>query len=170
MTIHRTAIEQPKKMLQNLATWLDQAASSVEDKSAEPDDFLTCRLAVDQFTLLRQIQSACDTAKFIGSRLGELEAPKHADDEKTFAEIKNRIAETVTFLDTVEPAALEGYAERKIVLPVLPEGKWARGEDYLNDFALPNFYFHLTNAYAILRHNGVSLGKRDYLGSITLQG
>lgn len=170
MNLHQLAILQPIKMLRNVAKWLVEAEAFADDKGFDADRLLGMRLAPDQFELVRQIQSACDAAKFIGSRLAEIDPPKHADDEKTAAEARDRIQATVAFLESISPDALDGAADRKIVLPFLPEGQWVRGEDYLAEFALPNFYFHTTTAYAILRHNGVALGKRAFIGGMNLQG
>ena len=170
MNVHQLAVRQPVKMLRNMAVWLDDAEAFAKDKKFDADRFLGLRLAPDQFELVRQIQSACDTAKFIGSRLAQVDAPKNEDSEKTLPEIRARLEGTIAFLEGIEPSALEGAAERKVVLSFLPEGQWARGEDYLVEFALPNFYFHVTSAYSILRHNGVGLGKIKFIGGMTLQG
>lgn len=169
MNVHEIAVAQPKKMLENLEKWLKRGAAYAEEKSFDPDVLLQARLAPDQFALIRQVQSACDTAKFIAPRLGGVDAPKFDDDEKTYAEIQKRVADTVAFLATVEAAPFEGYADREVKLGFLPEGSWVRGADYLSSFALPNFYFHVAMAYAILRHNGVQLGKRDWIGSMPIQ-
>lgn len=170
MNVHQLAILQPVKMLRNTAQWLGEAEAFAESKGFDADRLLGMRLAPDQFELVRQLQSACDTAKFIGSRLTGLEPPKNTDDEATVAQIRDRIQATVAFLESIGADALDGAAERKVVLPFLPEGQWVRGEDYVVEFALPNFYFHVTTAYAILRHNGVALGKRAFIGGMKLQG
>lgn len=155
-------------MLANLLGWLDKAKVHAEDKSFEVDVLVGARLAPDQFSLDRQVQSACDSAKFIASRIGGLEAPKNDDTEKTIDELRERIASTIAFLDTVDAAAIDGAEEKSIKLAFLGD-KSARAEDYVVEWALPNFYFHVTTAYAILRHNGIELGKRDYIGSIRLE-
>ncbi len=170
MNVHELAILQPKKMLQNLGKWLDEAATYAEERKFDPDVYVQSRLAPNQFALVRQIQSACDTAKFIPARLGDVKAPSFADDETTFAEPQKRVADTVAFLATVEEGVLEGFEEREVKMRFLPEGAWFRGEDYLQSFAIPNFYFHISCAYAILRHNGVQLGKRAFLGNAPIQG
>lgn len=169
MNLHKLAILQPKKMLENLASWLDSARAHAKNKSFDPDSLLTARLAPDQFTFVRQVQTACDNAKFIAARLSGTTAPSHADDEKTFDEISRRVRTVIEYLDTFEPAALAGASERQITLPFLPKGSWLSADDYLVEFALPNFYFHTTTAYAILRHNGVELGKMAYIGTLNLQ-
>ncbi len=170
MNIHDLAVKQPKKMLQNLAAWLDKAAAYAESKSFDAGVLLGARLAPDQFALVRQVQTACDNAKFMAARLTGQQAPSHPDDETTLEQLRARIASVVAYLDGFDdPAAFDGAAERRVTLRFLPEGAWVRGEDYLREFALPNFYFHVTTAYAILRHNGVGLGKIDYIGGMTLQ-
>ena len=166
MSLYPSSVGLMSKMLQNLSGWLDQAEAYASERGFEVDVLVTSRLRPDQFALSRQIQSACDSAKFAGSRLAAKEAPKHEDNESTVAELKERIASTLSFLETVSEADLEGAEERHIVLPFLPD-RFAYGRDYLNQFALPNFFFHLNHAYAILRYNGVPLGKRTYLGEVT---
>ncbi len=161
-------VRQQLKMLTNLEAWLGKAAEFAESRSFSPDNYLALRLAPDQFQFVRQVQSACDTAKFIASRLSGTEAPKHADDEKTFEDVIARVKSTVEYLGTVDAEAIVGGLEREIRLPAIPKGKHALGEGYLVEFAIGNFYFHLTNAYAILRHAGVVLGKRDFIGSLPL--
>ena len=111
-----------------------------------------------------QIQTASDTAKGCAARLAGIEAPAMADTETTFPELQQRIAKTIAFLDSVKPAQLAGAEDREIVLK-FPNGEMKfSGKDYVTGFALPNFYFHVTTAYAILRHNGIEIGKRDFLG------
>ena len=169
MTMQDTVIIQTKTMLQNLGTWLEKAAAYAKEKSFDPDVLLQARLAPDQFPLVRQVQSACDSAKFVPARLGGVDAPTYADDEKTFADIQKRVSDVVAFLDGVAPGALAGSADKKIVMPFFPEGSWVSGADYVNEFAVPNFFFHVTTAYAILRHNGVPLGKRDFIRTMNVQ-
>ncbi|MGF1465483.1 MAG: DUF1993 family protein [Sandaracinaceae bacterium] len=167
MDLHRATVFQMGKALSNLLLWLDKAADHARAKGFDGDSLLSSRLAPDQFTLVRQVQAACDTAKFAAARLAGREAPSHEDAETTLDELRARIRATTAFLETFDPAAFEGAEERTVPLPFVPD-RAARGEDYLIEFAQPNFYFHLTTAYAILRHNGVELGKRDYIGSIRL--
>jgi hypothetical protein len=161
------AVVQPRKMLANLDKWLEPAAAFAQKKSFDPSTLLTARLAPDQFPLVRQIQSACDSAKLNAARLAGKEAPKHPDTEQTFDEIRKRIQAVLAYLDTLTPADFEGAATRRVELSFL-EGKYVLGADYLREMGTPNFYFHVTTTYAILRHNGVDLGKRDYLGGLTL--
>ncbi|MGB1016855.1 MAG: DUF1993 domain-containing protein, partial [Nannocystaceae bacterium] len=133
----------------------------------DPVVLLTSRLAPDQYPLTRQVQIACDSAKFAGARLTGKDAPKHEDTETTYEQLTARITSTIEYLNTLVAADFEGCEDKTVELPFLP-GKGVKGSDYLKDFVLPNFYFHATTAYAILRHNGIDVGKRDYIGSMPL--
>jgi hypothetical protein len=155
-----------KKMLGQLDKWLDAAEAYAKSKSFDPDVFVGLRLAPDQFALARQVQSACDTAKFGVSRLTGRDAPVFADTEKTVAELKARVEAVIKYLGTFSPADFEGAATRVVTQPRW-EGKTMTGADYFLEHVVPNFFFHLTHVYAILRHNGVNIGKRDYLGPLT---
>jgi len=165
MSLHDASVIQMSKMLRNAEGWLDKAEAHAKAKGYEVDVLAVARLAPDQYSLTRQIQGACDTAKFAAARLGAVEAPAHPDNEKTIAELRARLRAAISFLETVTPEQFAGAAERAVQLPWAP-GKAIKGADYLVDFALPNFYFHITTTYAILRHNGVDLGKVDYIGHI----
>jgi hypothetical protein len=123
-------------------------------------------LAPDQFAFARQVQTACDTVKLAASRLTGKEAPSQPDTEQTLDELRARVRSVVAYLDGFSEKDFEGAAARTVTQPRW-EGKTMTGADYFLEHALPNFFFHLTHAYAILRHNGVSLGKRDYLGTLT---
>jgi len=169
MTIYEFTIPQLIKMLRNLDGWLTKAAAHADHKKFKADDLLTARLAPDQFPLGRQVQAACDNAKFLAGRLSGKEFPTHPDGETSVAQLHERIASVITYLETFKPEDFNGAEERHVSLPWM-QGKWFRGEDYMNQFVLPNFYFHITHAYAILRHNGVDLGKRDYMGNIPTHG
>jgi uncharacterized protein len=166
MSLYDTAIVQNKKMLASLDKWLDAGVAYAQKKSFDPGVLLAARLAPDQFPLTRQIQSSCDTAKFLAARLTGKEAPKHPDTETTVDELKKRIQAVIAYLDTFTAADFEGAGKSRVELSFM-EGKYLIGSDYAREMAQPNFYFHLTTAYAILRHNGVDLGKRDFLGSLT---
>lgn len=168
MSMFRATVPQLKKMLRNLDGWLEKASAHAKAKNFSPEVLLAARLAPDQYPLLRQIQAACDSAKFAAARLTAKEAPKHPDEEKTWEEAKARVASVVAYLETFTEADFEGAADRAIALPFLG-GKTILGRDYLNEMALPNTYFHLVTAYAILRHSGVDVGKIDFIGSLTLQ-
>jgi hypothetical protein len=160
-------VPQYAKMLHNLEHWLDNAAEHAKAKAFEIDTLVHARLAPDMYSLDRQIQAACDTAKFSAAYLSGKEPPAHPDTEKTIAELRERIKKCLAFLETITPADVAGAEDRK-VSPKFMQGKWVKGEHFLLQMSLPNFYFHVTTAYAILRHNGVNLGKRDYIGSMPM--
>lgn len=159
---------QIKKMLGQLDRWLEAAEAHATSKSFDPNLFLGFRLAPDQFAFARQIQITCDTAKLAASRLTGKEAPSHADTEQSLAELRARVQSTLAYLDTFTAKDFEGAATATVTQPRW-EGKTMTGADYFVEHAVPNFFFHITTAYAILRHNGVPLGKRDYLGSLSLR-
>lgn len=155
-----------KKMLGHLMVWLEKAEAHAEALSFDPNVLVDARLAPNQFAFARQVQTACDTAKLGASRLTGKEAPSHSDSEKTIEELKARIRQTIDYLDGFGPADFEGAATQVISTPRW-KGQVMDGADFFMEHAVPNFFFHLTHAYAILRHNGVPLGKRDYLGAQT---
>ncbi len=163
--IYDIAILQSIKMLTNLNQILDKTAQHAEAKKFTMEMLLQCRLAPDQFPLVRQIQIACDTAKLGAARLAGKEAPMHEDKEVTLAECKSRIESVVSYLGTFKPEDFTGAHERKISQPRW-EGKWLTGAEFLLQHAIPNLYFHITTAYSIIRHNGVEIGKKDYLGTM----
>jgi uncharacterized protein len=149
---------------------LDKAEAHALAKKFDPSVLLRARLAPDMFDLTRQVQVAADQAKNGTSRLADVEPPRHEDNETTIGELKERIAKTVAYLKTLDPKQIDASADREITFPLGPTNKGhMNGADYLNHFVLPNFYFHLTAAYAILRHNGVELSKRDFLGAIPMK-
>jgi hypothetical protein len=151
-------------MLGNLSHILDKAQAHAEAKKFEPAVLLHSRLAPDMLPLTRQVLIACDAAKNGVARLSGVEAPKFDDTESTLAELKERIGKTLAYLATVPAAQLDDSAEKDITFPVgKDKTRTMKGEAYLKHWMLPNFFFHVTTAYAILRHNGVELGKSDYL-------
>lgn len=158
-------VTQFSKMLTNLTVILDKAAALAESKKIDVEVLLNSRLAPDQFNLIRQVQIACDTAKLSASRLTGKEAPVHEDNEKTLAELKNRMAQVIAYLATFSADDFRGAEERKISQPRW-EGKWLTGKEFFIQHAIPNLYFHVTTAYSILRHNGVEIGKKNYLGEM----
>lgn len=168
MSLYQASVPQFKKMLNNLDKWLDAAVAHATKKSFDPAVLLTSRLAPDQYALTRQIQACCDAAKFATARLAGKEAPKHPDTETTLDELRARIRSTLEFLDTVTEADFADAKGRVIELPFMP-GKALVAADYLNEMSLPNFYFHVTTAFAILRHNGVDIGKPAFIGSLNLR-
>ena len=163
-----TTLQSFSKMLQNMSGWLDKLETYAAERKFDPANLFSARLSPDQFPLLKQIQISCDTAKFMAARLSGQEAPTFADTETTLAELKTRIAETVAYLQGFSAADFAGADERQIILPFLPD-LYMIGKDYFEQFATPNFYFHLNMVYALLRHNGVPLGKQDYLGQVALK-
>jgi hypothetical protein len=152
-------------MLNNLAALLDKAQAHIDAKNLDPAALTTFRLYPDMFPLSRQVQVACDLAKGAVARLGGVEVPKYEDTEQTMAELKARIAKTIAFIDSVAPAQIDASAERDITLKLGKQDYTFKGMQYLLNFAYPNFYFHVTTAYNILRHNGVEIGKKDFNGS-----
>jgi hypothetical protein len=156
--------------LNALSVVLEKAEAFATAKKIDPSVLLHSRLAPDMFDLTRQVQVASDGARRGSARLAGVEAPKLEDNETTIAQLKERIAKTVAYLKTLDKKAIDTSAEREITFPLGPEKKGhMKGDDYLNHFMLPNFYFHCTAAYAILRHAGVDVGKRDFLGAIPLK-
>jgi uncharacterized protein len=153
-----------------LSAILDKAEAHAGAKKFEPAVLLSMRLAPDMFALTRQVQAATDQAKNGTARLAGVEPPKFEDTESTIAQLKERIAKTVAFLKTLDTKAIDASADREITFPLGPTNKGQmQGADYLNHFVLPNFYFHATSAYAILRHAGAEIGKRDFLGNIPIK-
>jgi uncharacterized protein len=162
------SIRQMNKMLGQLDSWLVKATEHAHKKTFDANTFLGFRLAPDQFPFARQVQLSCDHAKFAAGRTTGKEAPKHPDDEQTIDGLHTRIRSVRTWLESFNAADFEG-AEKRVVTYPRWEGKVMLGEDYLVEHALPQFYFHVTHAYAMLRHNGVDIGKKDYLGPLSLR-
>jgi hypothetical protein len=163
ITMHEIAVPSFTKHLEALDAILDKAVAYCEAKKIDPDALLTARLYPDMYPLKKQVQSACDFAKLSIGRLAGLTPPVHNDTEKTFAELKTRIAETMAVLAEASPEPMEAAAEREITIKAGPRELKFSGREYLLHFALPNFYFHCTTAYDILRHNGLEIGKRDFM-------
>jgi hypothetical protein len=151
--------------LKALSGLLTKGEANAAERKIDPNVFVTARLAPDMLPLTKQVQIATDHAKGAGSRLSGRETPRYEDNETTFAELQARIAKTIAFLDTLKPEEFEGSEARQINLKAGPRELSFVGKDYLLNFALPNFYFHMTTAHAILRHNGVPIGKLDYMGA-----
>jgi hypothetical protein len=158
-------VPQMIKMLKNLDHILDKGAEYAAAKNFDMGVLLNTRLAPDQFNLIRQVQIACDVAKFSAAKLTNKEAPEHADKETNLAELKTRIQETIKFLGTFTKEDFNGSEERKISQPRW-EGKYLNGLEYAIQYTLPNVYFHVTTTYSILRNNGVEVGKKDFLGEM----
>lgn len=167
MTPHET-LQLFSKTLDNIDKWMDKATANAKERSFDVDVLAAARLAPDQFSFVQQVQAACDQAKYAAAYLGGKPAPSHPDTEKSFDELRERIAKCTAFLATLKEGDLAGAEERKVAPPWLG-GRWLRGGDYLVHVAVPNFFFHATTAYAILRHNGVPLGKMDFVGGMPTQ-
>lgn len=153
------------RMLTNLKTWIDKAQAHADAKKFDPAVYLGLRLAPDMLPFPNQVQIACDTAKFCVARLAGVDSPKFDDDEKSLADLSERITKTIAYIKSVAPAQIDGSEAREITIPRRTGPVVMPGEAYLTAYALPNFFFHVTTAYALLRHNGVELGKMDYLGA-----
>ena len=153
------------QMLNSLSAILDKAEAFAAERKIDPAVLLGYRLAPDMFPLSRQVQIATDQAKGCCARLAGVEVPKYADDETTFADLKARIARTIEFVQSFKPGDIDGSEERDITITAGSRELRFKGQQYLVSFVLPNFYFHATTAYAILRHCGLAIGKRDFLGA-----
>jgi hypothetical protein len=164
MSLYLT-IREMHKVLGQLNVWLDKGVAHATAKKFDPESMLTWRIAPDMFPLTQQIQFTCDQAKFAASRGAGKDTPAHPDTEKTIAELRARIATVTTYLDTFKQADFDGAADRTISLPRW-EGKKMSVLDYVTEHAMPNFFFHATTTYLLLRHNGVDVGKRDFLGAL----
>ena len=166
VSMHAAAVPLFTQMLGSLSAVLQKAEAHAEQRKIEPDALLQARLFPDMFPLVRQVQAVCDQAKYAVGRTTGKDIPSHADTEKTVPELRARIALVKAYLDEFTAADFEGNAERTVTTPRW-EGKRMTAPNYFAEHALPNFFFHLSMSYAILRHNGVPVGKRDYLGAIT---
>jgi len=166
LSLHDVSIPPLSLGLTNLSAILDKAAAHAESKKIDAKVLPDARLIADMFPLKRQVQIACDTAKGAAARLAGVEIPKHEDTESTIAELKERIAKTLAFIASVKAEQVNAGEGREIVLQFPRQTLKFSGRDYLMKFVFPNFYFHLTTAYAILRKNGVEVGKNDFLGQI----
>ena len=151
--------------LKNLSAILDKAKSHAAAKKIDEQVLTSARLYPDMFALARQVQIACDSAKGAVARLAGVEIPKHEDTEKSFDELKVRIAKTIAFIEGVKAAQIDGSEDKEIILKLQGKDVPFKGMQYLLGFAWPNFYFHAATAYNILRHNGVEIGKRDFIGT-----
>jgi hypothetical protein len=162
--MHQASAPRFVNMLRNLSTLLDKAEAHCAAKKIEPTVLTSDRLFPDMFPLTRQVQIACDTAKGAVARLAGVDIPKHEDTEQSFAELKARIAKTIDFIESIPAAKVDGSDDKEVVLQMRSGERRFKGMQYLLGHAYPNFYFHVTTAYNILRHNGVELGKQDFIG------
>jgi uncharacterized protein len=165
--VHAMAIETFVPMLSTLSTLLDKGAEHASAKPIDAATLVSARLAPDMFPLVKQVQSACDHAKIAAARLTGREPPRFEDDEETLDQLKARIAKTIDYLKQTPATAFDGAEDRDIQLPLSDTMVFEmKGFQFLRDWALPHFYFHLVTAYDILRHCGVDIGKRDYLSHV----
>jgi uncharacterized protein len=162
------SIFQFNKMLKNLDQCMKKASAYADHKKFEVNVLAESRLAPDMYSFIKQIQSTCDSAKFCAAYLSGQTAPKHEDNETTWSQLHERIRKVVTYLEGFNASSFENAAKIQ-VKPGWAKGQWIQGDKYLNEIAIPNFYFHLMAAYAIMRHAGVDIGKMDYMGQVSLQ-
>jgi hypothetical protein len=163
--MHTMVADQCVPLLVALSKLLDKGVAYAETKKFDPKVLLNARLAPDMHPLTRQVQIACDMVKNGAARLAGQEAPRFDDDEQTVEELKARIAKTIDYVKSLPANAFEGSEDRDIKIPIPNRTLEFKGLDYLRQFLLPNFFFHLSMTYALLRHNGVDIGKRDFLGA-----
>jgi uncharacterized protein len=164
--IYTASIPVFKQMLGGLSTVLAKADAHAQEKKIDPNAFLQARLFPDMFPLLKQVQVATDFAKGVAARLAGVDVPSLADNEQTFAELQTRIATVLAFMEGLDKAAFTQAANREIITQAgTPKEKRFTGQSYLFNYGLPHFFFHTTTAYAILRSNGVDVGKKDYIGT-----
>lgn len=165
ISIYKTLVPTVIHNLQNLSAILKKAEAHAEAKKIDPSVFINARLFPDMFPLVRQVQIACDTAKAGAARLAEIEIPSYADNEQSFSDLQERITKTINFLKTIKANQLDEKEELKISYHQHGRDRNFIGLPYLLNYVLPNIFFHITTTYAILRHNGVEIGKKDYLGN-----
>jgi len=165
ISMHQASAQRFVHMLNNVAAILDKAQAHAEAKKIDPLALTSFRLFPDMLPMTRQVQIACDTSKGAVARLAGAEIPKHEDTEQTIAELKARIAKTVAFIQTFKPEQVNGTEDKEVILKIGGNDMKFTGAQYLLGFAYPNFYFHITTTYNMLRHNGVEIGKRDFLGA-----
>jgi hypothetical protein len=167
ISMHSASVPIFVRMLGNMNTWLDKAEAHAKEKKFDSSVYLSARLAPDMLAFTAQIQIACDAAKFCMSRISGVEAPKFEDNEATLADLRERIRKTIDYVSSVPADAIDGTDAKDITVPRRAGPMTMKGETYLKQFVLPNFFFHVTTVYALLRHYGVDLGKADYLGALT---
>jgi len=165
ISMYTSSIPVFKQMLTSLQEVLTKAETHAAEKKIDPNVFLQARLFPDMFPLIRQVQIAADFAKGVSARLAGVEVPTYEDNEQNFADLQARINKTLAFIGNLTPGQIDGSEEREIVTQAgTPKEKRFTGQPYLLHYGLPHFFFHVTTAYSILRHNGVDIGKRDFIG------
>ena len=166
LSLYTASIPVFTQMLNSLSDLLHKSEAHAMAKSIEPNALLQARLFPDMFPLIRQVQIAADFARGVSARLAGVEVPKFEDDQQSFADLQTLLSKTLDFIGSFSPEHLDGNEEREIITrPGTPKEKRFNGQAYLLSYGLPQFFFHVTTAYAILRHNGVEVGKRDYMGN-----
>lgn len=168
MTFYEQTVPYFDKALENMERWIDKAIAHANEKKFDPNNLLTARLAPDQFPLARHVGTTCDNAKLAYARLAGKQPPSHPDDETTWDELKSRIRSVREYITGFQLSDFEGAETRRVTLSFVPD-KYLTGKDYLFEFALPNFGFHLVHVYALLRHNGVDLGKKDFIPNLSFR-
>jgi hypothetical protein len=167
ISMYQASVPPIIRALTNLRVILEKAAAHAEARKIEPSVLVSARLYPDMYPLSRQVQIATDMAKGGASRLAGKEIPKYEDNESTFPELMARLDKTIALLETLKPDEIDGSEEKTITLQLHERTLTFKGQQYLLDYVLPNVYFHATTAYAILRHNGVEIGKKDFIGKIS---
>lgn len=166
VSLHAASVPVFTQILGGLADVLAKAQAQAVDRKFDPEALLQARLYPDMFPLVRQVQIACDFAKGVSARLAGADVPAWDDSERSFEDLQARIARTLAFIQSLDAAAFEGAASREVVLrPGTPKERTLSGQAYLLAYGLPQFFFHVTTAYGLLRHNGIEIGKRDYMGA-----
>ena len=164
ISMYQASVPRFVNILGNLSNILDKTQAHIDAKKLSDTSLTAFRLFPDMLPLSTQVQVACDTAKGVVSRLAGVEIPAFEDNETTIAELKARVAKTIAFIQTITPAQIDGTEDKDIVTKRGDKETHYKGMQFLLGHAIPNFYFHITTAYAMLRHNGVEIGKRDFLG------
>lgn len=165
ISMYQASVPRLANILENLSAILDKAQAHVDARRIDVAALMGARLSLDMYPFSKQVQIACDKARSVVARLADMDVPHYEDDEKTLAELKDRIARTVAFIRSVPPERIDGTEDKEIVLPVTGKETRYKGMQLLFGHSMPNVYFHATTAYNILRHNGVQIGKRDFLGN-----
>ena len=166
LSMYQASVPVFVRMLTNLSAILDKAQAHAEAKKFDSSVYMTLRLFPDMLPFSKQVQIACDSAKLCCARITGADAPKFEDSETSLAELKSRISKTIAYIETMTPAMLDGTEAKDVVLKLSGKDVTFKGQQYLLHFAQPNLYFHISTAYNILRHNGVEIGKLDYLGGV----
>ena len=166
ISLHQLSVPVIVQMLSGLSGVIDKAAAFVAEKKVDPQALLTARFAPDMYDFAKQVRVSSTWGVWIAARLAGVEPPKFADDEKTFEELKTRVAKAIEFAKAQDVAAIDAAADKVIAFPAGPNIRKFKGRDFLMHFALPHFFFHCTTAYDLIRHSGVPLAKRDFMGPV----